>query len=157
MIVWALLLYFIGLALVLSEFFLPGMIAGAVGGCFIVGSCAMGIYGNPASAIFVIPLEIGGLVVTVGLGMYLMSRTRMGKGLILNSNQDPNAGYVAFASETALIGVEGTVHTALRPAGTIIIDGRRIDAVSDGSFIEENARIRVIQVHGSRVVVERLA
>ena len=154
MTVWVAILFVAGIGLILSEFFLPGMVAGVIGSMLIVGSCALGISANPEAAIIIIPAELGGVVVTVALGMYVLSRTRVAKGLILESNQ---AGYSAHDTDASLLGVEGTVHTALRPAGTILVNGRRIDAVSDGSFIEENARVRVIEVHGSRVVVERAA
>ena len=154
MTVWVFLLYVAGLLLILSEFFLPGLIAGTVGVILVIASCVLGVARDPASAVILIPAELAGIVVMVGLGMFLMARTRVAKGLILQSNQ---AGYSAHDTDASLIGVEGKVHTALRPAGTILVNGRRIDAVSDGSFIEENARVRVIEVHGSRVVVERVA
>ena len=46
--------------------------------------------------------------------------------------------------------------TPLRPAGIIEIADRRIDAVSDGAFIDSGSRVRVLTVEGSRVVVERV-
>ena len=47
-------------------------------------------------------------------------------------------------------------HPRLRPAGIAEIDGRRIDVVSDGEMIEPSVTVRVIQVEGNRVVVERV-
>jgi membrane-bound serine protease (ClpP class) len=35
-----------------------------------------------------------------------------------------------------------------------VVNGKRVDAVSDGSFIDKGARVRVIEVQGARVVVE---
>ena len=61
---------------------------------------------------------------------------------------------MAADSDISLDGTEGEVYSALRPAGTIIIDKKRIDAVANGSFIDKGARVRVIEVRGSRVVVE---
>ena len=42
----------------------------------------------------------------------------------------------------------------LRPAGTIRIGKERVDAVSAGSFIERDVEVRVVEVEGTRVVVE---
>ncbi len=41
----------------------------------------------------------------------------------------------------------------LRPAGVIVIDHERIDAVSDGSYIDKGKQVEVIKVEGSRIVV----
>ena len=40
------------------------------------------------------------------------------------------------------------------PAGTIRIGKERVDAVSAGSFIERDVEVRVVEVEGTRVVVE---
>jgi membrane-bound serine protease (ClpP class) len=66
------------------------------------------------------------------------------------------AGYVSAVSDASLLNHTGRVLTALRPSGTIVVDNKRVDAVSEGVFIEEGTRVRVMQVHGSRVVVEAL-
>ena len=42
------------------------------------------------------------------------------------------------------------------PSGAVVIDGRTIDALSEGTPIEAGQRVRVIEVRGNRVVV-RLA
>ncbi|MCC6486790.1 MAG: NfeD family protein, partial [Candidatus Hydrogenedentes bacterium] len=44
--------------------------------------------------------------------------------------------------------------TALRPAGTIVVNGKRVSAVSTGDFISEGTAVRVVEAHGNRVVVE---
>jgi membrane-bound serine protease (ClpP class) len=88
--------------------------------------------------------------------MYLLARTRAGKHLILSTSQQAAAGWVSVDTDASLIGAEGEVHSALRPAGTVNINGKRVDAVSEGSFIDKGARVRVLEVHGSRVVVEQI-
>jgi membrane-bound ClpP family serine protease len=39
------------------------------------------------------------------------------------------------------------------PSGAVTIDGRTINAVSEGVPIDAGQRVRVIDVHGNRVVV----
>ncbi|MDZ7831232.1 MAG: NfeD family protein [Desulfobacterales bacterium] len=51
------------------------------------------------------------------------------------------------------MGKTGTTVTNLRPAGTARIDGRRVDVVSRGEFIEKDKPVLVIAVEGNRVVV----
>ncbi|WDP90618.1 MAG: serine protease [Desulfobacter sp.] len=49
----------------------------------------------------------------------------------------------------------GRTLTALRPAGTALIDNVRLDVVADGEFIEAGVPVRVAEVTGNRIVVER--
>ena len=53
-----------------------------------------------------------------------------------------------------LVGVEGVTVTPLRPAGTMLVGEDRIDVVADGEFLAKGATVRVVEVEGTRVVVE---
>lgn len=154
--IWVIILFVAGLILVLAEFLLPGMIAGIIGTVFIVGSGILAVVAYPDYALVVILAELFGVVVAVAMGMWLMPRSLLGRRLVLQTSQDSTAGWVAADSDQSLEGIEAKVATALRPAGTIIVSGRRIDAVSDGTFIDAGETVRVVEVHGSRVVVERV-
>jgi membrane-bound serine protease (ClpP class) len=157
MIAWVMVLFAAGMALILAEFIVPGMICGILGGAFVIASGVIGLRSFPEYGVIIIIVELVGVVLTVGLGMYLLARTKLAKGLILEQSQQADAGWVAAETDASLMGAHGRVFTALRPAGTIIVSNKRIDAVSDGSFIDEGAQVRVIEVHGSRVVVEKVA
>lgn len=54
---------------------------------------------------------------------------------------------------TGLVGRVGTAETVLRPTGTMMLDGLRVDVVTEGEFVEAGARVRVLYVQGNRVVV----
>ena len=47
----------------------------------------------------------------------------------------------------------GTAFTSLRPSGTAVINGKRIDVVTEGPFVERGSPIKVVEVEGARVVV----
>ena len=53
----------------------------------------------------------------------------------------------------AYVGKNGVAVTDLRPAGIAVIDGKRIDVVSQGLYIDKNAAVLVTAVSGNRVVV----
>ncbi|HYG77136.1 MAG TPA: NfeD family protein [Planctomycetota bacterium] len=55
---------------------------------------------------------------------------------------------------TELVGKEGVTLTTLRPGGAAMIGQQRVDVVTQGKFVDPNTPVRVIQVEGSRVVVE---
>jgi membrane-bound serine protease (ClpP class) len=51
---------------------------------------------------------------------------------------------------------EGITLSALRPAGIAEIEGQRVDVVTKGEMVGRGDRVRVTEVEGNRVVVERL-
>ena len=55
-----------------------------------------------------------------------------------------------------LIGLEGECLTALRPSGNADFDGRRLDVVSAGEFIEKGSRVRIEAVEGLRILVKKI-
>ena len=156
MIAWVLILFAAGMALILAEFVVPGMICGIIGGLLVLASAGLGCYHYPDYTLMIVLGELVGVVLSIVLGMYILARTRAGKYLILEASQQAGAGWVAAETDVSLRGAVGVAHTALRPAGTIVVNGKRIDAVSDGGFIDKDAKIRIIEVHGSRVVVEKI-
>jgi membrane-bound serine protease (ClpP class) len=150
------ILYLAGMALVFSEFFVPGLICGIVGVLLVLTSAWLGCSHYPDYAY---PILFGELLfgaLTVGLGIYLFPRSFAGKVMILSNSQPQADGWVATETDATLMGEQGLVFTALRPAGTVMIRDKRLDAVSDGTFIDKGAMVRVIDVQGSRVVVERV-
>ena len=156
MIGWILLFLIAGMILVISEFFLPGAILGGLGILLVIISTVLGVYTYPGYGVFIVIGELIGVCICALLGFLVLTRTRAGKFLTLGHYQNADAGYVSAASDLDLLNQEAVVLTALRPSGTIKTENKRVDAVSNGIFIEEGVRVRIVEVHGSRVVVEPL-
>jgi membrane-bound serine protease (ClpP class) len=154
MIWWVVFFFIVGIFLILLEFFLPGFVCGTVGVVFLVISSGIAIYHYPQSSVFIIVGEALAAVVCIIFGFYVLPRSPLGRALILDTSQKQEAGWVSDVTDPNLVGALGEVFTALRPAGTIIVNGKRLSAVSNGEFIEDGAAVRVIEVHGNRIVVE---
>ncbi|MEA2698052.1 MAG: hypothetical protein QOI66_2323 [Myxococcales bacterium] len=95
----------------------------------------------------------GSLLVAGGLLAVLarfLPRSRLGRVLILQDTVG-----TAAAAPPSLLRRTGVAETALRPTGKIMVDGQRIDVVSDGDFIEQGAPVEIVEVAGTRVVVRR--
>jgi membrane-bound ClpP family serine protease len=60
------------------------------------------------------------------------------------------------AEQPQLLHQSGVAHTPLRPSGTAVINGKRVDVITEGPFIERGAPIKVVAVEGVRVVVRAL-
>jgi membrane-bound ClpP family serine protease len=53
-----------------------------------------------------------------------------------------------------MVGSVGQAITSLRPAGRAEFDDVLLDVVTTGEFLDRGAPVRILEVHGSRVVVE---
>ena len=149
-----LILFLVGISLVVAEFIVPGAVLGILGGACILISVIYGWIQFPEYGLFIALGEFIGLFLGVIGGLYILSNTKVSRRLVMNKAQTKDEGFSSPGEDPALVGRYGTVYSALRPAGAIIVDGRRISAVSDGTFIDKDARVRVIDVEGYRVVVE---
>lgn len=157
MIWWALLLFAGGIVLLYAEFLLPGGILGVAGVLLLIVSGMLGVMAAPGFSLPIILGEAAAASVAIGVGLWTLSRGKSARGLRNEATMDSEQGYVSAETNAALLGQEGTVFSALRPAGSILVQGQRVDAVADGAFIAQGSRVRVIETHGSRVVVEAIS
>ncbi len=145
-----------GLFLLGAEIFVPGGIIGTIGAlalvaAIIVGFLAFGAQGGLLSGIVIVLLS--------GVAMILWAKffPRTGMGRHLTLSLSGKLFKAPPADLKKLVGKEGVALTILRPSGMARIDGRRVDVVADGSYIEEGRPIEVIEVDGARVVVRATA
>lgn len=52
-------------------------------------------------------------------------------------------------------GKKGEAITDLRPSGTVMIEGKRLDAVTDGEYVDAGTPVVVTLVSGNRIVVDK--
>ena len=76
--------------------------------------------------------------------------------VVLKDSTNAEAGYTSHEDRSHLVGEVAVTSTDLRPAGIIIYNDERIDAVSDGSFILRNKKVTILEVEGTRVVVREI-
>jgi len=73
----------------------------------------------------------------------------------VNQTVSGNINHI-IAEKKLLIGKEGTAITPLRPAGTALIDGKKVDVVTEGEFILPGSGILVIDTPANKVLVRSL-
>lgn len=114
------------------------------------------ILGSDMTALF----ELAGAVVcTVVFLAFVGSRlpqSRLLAKVTLKNRSTRESGYESQTDKSDYIGKTGTTLTPLRPAGTVRIDKKRVDAVSRGDYIDKDVPVRVIEAEGMRVVVESI-
>ena len=82
-------------------------------------------------------------------------RTAVGKKVLLDQPTNTTSGFDEESAELAqLVGQQGVALTMLRPAGSIEIAGKLVDALSESEVIESGSRVEVIRVTGLKVFVK---
>ncbi|MEK4699012.1 nodulation protein NfeD [Solibacillus sp. FSL R7-0668] len=151
-----LVLFVIGLILIVAELVVPGGIIGIIGGVLIIGSLLFAgeSFVHMAYSILIAMIITGiGMVILMkffGKKLHLFNR------LVLRDATTTEEGYVSNTNRIELIGKRGQSITPLRPSGTIVLDGERLDVVTEGSYVDGGKTVEVIKVEGSRIVVREI-
>jgi membrane-bound serine protease (ClpP class) len=153
---WIVSLYVAGVLLILAEFFVPGAVLGILGGVAVVACGVWASYIYPDLAFLFVVADLVGVMAAILLGVFLITKTNLAHGLVLEDEFTQEKGYVSDVTDATLLGAIGEVYSPLRPVGAITVNERRVAAVADGSFVDAGVTVRVIEVQGNRVVVERV-
>ncbi len=141
-----------GTVLLLLETVLPGLVAGTIGFCCLIGGVTMAYVNLGVTAGNWTLLGVGvGLSFGTFLWVKYFPDSRAARIFI----SDQQVGELGVGDAT-LVNQTGVVHSSLRPCGTAIIGGKRLDVVTEGSFIEPGTPVKVITVEGLRIVVRPL-
>lgn len=148
-------LFLIGVFLLTIEVFIPGFgVFGICGICCILGSFYFALGGNRPALYWL----TGGLVVVLAvfalLIKYLPSNPAW-KLVVLKNQQENKTGYTSTPNLAHYLGKTGTAVSMLRPSGTALIDGKRVDVVADGEFLENGESLVVFKVVGSKIFVQK--
>lgn len=152
----SIILFIIGFALLIAELFIPGGIVGIIGGALMVISLLFAgesmVY-MAYSILIALFIAFIGMVIIMkffGKNLHLFSK------LVLKDATTTEEGYVSNVNRIELLGKVGKTVTPLRPSGTIIVDNERLDVVSEGSYVDIEKTVEIIEVEGSRLVVREV-
>jgi membrane-bound ClpP family serine protease len=150
-------LFLVGLGMVflLAEFFFP------TGGVFVVlglTSCASAVllilvYGDRREAFAAV------LSMSVGVPIAGVLLFNAWKRLALKPSVDSETTNTTIAQTpeiaelNTLVGKYGKTVSPMRPSGTVEIDGRRIDAMTEGLMIDADVQVKCVDVRTGRVIV----
>lgn len=155
---WSLLtafLYVVGLVLLMIEALMPGFGVAGISGVVLVLASIVMISSSFYQAMLLLIGTISVAILLIVALYKLGYGKRFIKSMILNTEQKNEQGYISSKGYEKYLGMRGKVITPLRSAGTVLIDGNRIDAVSEAEFIEKDIEVEVIKIEGNRIVVKR--
>ena len=163
--------FILGLVLLILEFFVfPGLIVlGLLGAILVIGSLIYTMVDpldldwngeiNISNFISVLSdplmnvcIGVFGSFIIVLFFMRFMNSIPIMKGMVLSEGDMVNS---VSDSVNSLLGREGKTLTDLKPSGSAMIDGERVDVVSDGEFIPKESNVVVSKHEGLRVLVEK--
>ncbi len=142
----------IGLLLLVSEIFLPGMVAGLAGFICLGLGVAFSFRDLGATQGGIVLLAVTVLLV---IGFVVWLRYFPDSSLAKPFVSEGQIGDIG-TDRPELVGKEGITFTPLRPSGTVIIDERHVDVVTEGELIEKDERVKVVLVEGVRIVVRKV-
>lgn len=147
-------LQILGIFTVVAEIFIPSL--------GILTLTALGFIGYSLFLVFtsfpitVFYVVLGGDLILLPLVFAFGFKALEVSPLSLKKNLSASQGVVSQSPDlTNYLDCTGHSITTLRPSGTALIDGARLDVVTDGEFIEADAPLRVCKVTGNQVIVCR--
>ena len=160
------LLFLAGVLLLIVEVFvIPGFgVFGIAGIILMIAGLFLGLISDlpliDGDILAMAVMQLAGAFVLSGIMIFLLAKTlpktKIWNKLILKDNINAKSGYTSNKKFAHLLKKEGKALTDLRPAGTVIINDRRYDAVTQGEYIEKDNKIKVIEIEGSKIVVKKL-
>ena len=148
-------LVIVGYCLVVVEMYVPGFGLRGISGliCLIVGIFFLS-GGSVLTGLIVTLIVVALLCVALSISMRSAARGRLAKSrfVLKETSTSPDDQDNALSY---YVGKTGTARTILRPAGVAEFEGVRLNVLTDGDFIDENAKIVVERVEGNRIFVRK--
>lgn len=145
-----------GILCLIVELLLPtvGLLAGA-GVALMLYSVVLAM-GGDINALYAMLISLVIAIILFILIVKKLPSSKLWEKFTLKNRSKSSEGFVSAEDHSALLGRTGTVITKLRPSGSIDIDGKPVDVVSEGEFLDKGVKVKVVEVEGSRIVVRRL-
>jgi membrane-bound serine protease (ClpP class) len=158
-----LIIFFLGIMLLLLEIFVvPGFgITGISGITLILVGIFLSLVKNPLSApraqltqaFYTLSFAIIATFVAIILSWKFLPKTGLWKRLVLSSAETRKEGFQSAASRESYLGKTGKSLTPLRPTGRAVIEGKTLDVITEGEFIDKDKEIKVVKIEGNKIIV----
>jgi membrane-bound ClpP family serine protease len=155
-LVWAAVLLIIAVVFVVCELFVPSAgVLTFLAAASLVAAVVCAFLDSPAAGMMFVLLTVFGTPALLIVLFRWWPNTPIGRKMMLTL-PDPDLvkpDNMRLRALQELVGKTGRATTKMLPSGAVEFDGKVVNAVSDGTAIDEGTSVRVIKVAGSRVVV----
>ena len=146
-----------GLLLLLIEMFTPGFgVPGLLGLLLLAAVIVMQLFfGSKTTAIYVSAIVLVIIVLALLLFIRSQQQGRLSKSFaVLDEKIEANSTSLSSEEEQSNVGKRGVTVTPLRPAGIAEFDGRRMDVMTGGAFLDAGVPVVITDVQGLHVLVK---
>ncbi|HWB13622.1 MAG TPA: NfeD family protein [Pirellulales bacterium] len=153
---WAIVLMLLGVSLAVLEIFIPsGGVIGFLSIVSVLAAVGLAFYRGPWYGLSFLGTAVLALPAALVTALHYWPETAIGRRLLLEvpTSEDVLPEDDQRRQLKSLVGRVGQAKSLMLPSGAISIDGRSIDALSEGVAIEKGQWVQVIEVRGTRVVV----
>ncbi len=143
-----------GFVLIGLEIFIPGGILGIFGSVAWIAAAVVGwrFFPDPWNMVSAMALLAIGILTFVVWIRYF-PKSRVGRSLSL---QVSGATYKSHKATDLPVGTEGKALSTLRPSGIAVFDGKRIDVVAGGEWIDAGEAVKISSTSGGHVSVVKV-
>ena len=156
----SMLIMLFGLIMCMLEVVVPGFgVFGILGALFTIGGFVSRIViGTTWLQILIMIILI---VVVIAISVILVSLlARMGLlgkiSIVQEKTVVPTDYEKPTKEQLKLVGKIGFAYTVFKPSGKLIYDGKTYDAMSDGEFIEQGEKIKVVDIKNNTIIVKKV-
>lgn len=147
------LLFIAGVVLIVMELYTPGIGIFGIAGLISIFASIFFTLGGGLAALNILAMSLVAAIIVFLLILRWLPSSKLWSRLVLKDSEHSINGYVSSQDYTEFLNKTGIVTSLLRPAGVIEIEGRLLDVVSEGQFIEPGITVKVVSVTGNRIVV----
>ena len=147
------MLFVIGALLLAAEVFLPGAVAGILGGCALLAGSVLAFVNFGAGVGMTATLAA---LLMLALMLYAeliwLPRTRLGRKLVIEATIDGQS-QPPLAASAEVVGQPATALTPLVPSGFVTVAGKRYEAWCRSGHAARGAMLTVVGIDNFRLIV----
>lgn len=146
----------VGMLLLIAELFIPGFGIFGIAGLLALTAGCFYLLGSGMQAFLILLAVYGfiGLVIVI-LGCYFPKESKWNP-FVLWEKQKNDQGYTGSSDFSAYLDKTGISITPLRPAGTVEIEGQRLDVSSFGDYIDKDVQVKIVKIEGNKIFVRKV-
>ena len=154
---WAIGLFVLGIIFCAIEMFIPGFGFFGISGTALITAgivVRMVFGGDLLMLLYMVLIALVLFVLAFWVFSRMITKGRLSKTALFHVESAVPTGSTEGTKDFAyLVGKCGFAATPLRPVGRANIDGEILDVIARDGFVGENAKIKVVETEGSRVVI----
>lgn len=152
----AMLLFIVGIVLLVIEAIVPGFGIPGIGG--ILSIVVSIVLASPDVQIAIYSIVIAFILSILVAYLFLKygQKSPYFDKIVLNTKHEGDSGYSSTVNNIRYLDKEGVAITTLRPSGTVMVEDKRLDAVTEGQYIKKGEKIKIVKIEGSKIVVRKI-